>query len=131
MISTIRRTGRLLAASMPVSNSARPALPPQPSWRIRSRMVAEPHVARRSRCVSLNIRSLPQRSQVMRMNHDGNAERLVEGFAAGRQRLVAVAAPVPFGDRSRGHGFFVVRRSCASSRGTRAGPRAVTWTAVD
>ena len=34
MISTIRRIGRLLAASMPVSSSARPALPPQPSWRM-------------------------------------------------------------------------------------------------
>src|SRR6478752_4588464 len=30
VISTIFRTGRLLAASMPVSSSARPALPPQP-----------------------------------------------------------------------------------------------------
>jgi hypothetical protein len=29
--STIRRTGRLLAPSMPVSNSTFPALPPQPS----------------------------------------------------------------------------------------------------
>jgi len=32
--NTIFRTGLLLAASMPVSSSARPALPPQPSWRI-------------------------------------------------------------------------------------------------
>ena len=30
-ISTIRRTGRLLAPSMPVSSSTFPALPPQPS----------------------------------------------------------------------------------------------------
>ncbi|HSJ39976.1 MAG TPA: hypothetical protein VK955_02855, partial [Xanthobacteraceae bacterium] len=29
-ISTIRRTGRLLVASMPLSSSVRPALPPQP-----------------------------------------------------------------------------------------------------
>jgi len=34
--STIRRTGRLLAPSMPVSSSAFPGRPPQPSWRIRS-----------------------------------------------------------------------------------------------
>jgi hypothetical protein len=36
--STIRCTGRLLAPSAPVSSSAFPARPPQPSWRIRSRM---------------------------------------------------------------------------------------------
>ena len=55
-------------------------------------------------CVSENIRCWPHRSQVIRMNHDGNAaERLVQGFPAGRQRIVAVAAPVPLRDRSRDH----------------------------
>ena len=39
-ISTIRRTGLLLTPSMPVSNSAFPARPPQPSWRIRAMMSA-------------------------------------------------------------------------------------------
>ena len=37
-ISTILRTGRLEAPSMPVSSSAFPARPPQPSWRIRAMM---------------------------------------------------------------------------------------------
>jgi hypothetical protein len=36
--STIRRTGRLLAPSTPVSSSTLPARPPQPSWRMRLRM---------------------------------------------------------------------------------------------
>jgi hypothetical protein len=35
--STIRRTGRLDTSSMPVSSSTCPALPPQPSWRMRAR----------------------------------------------------------------------------------------------
>jgi hypothetical protein len=35
--STILRTGRLLAPSMPVSSSALAASPPQPSWRMRPR----------------------------------------------------------------------------------------------
>ena len=34
------------------------------------------------------------------------AERLVQGFLAGRQRVVAGAAPVALWDRPRGHGFF-------------------------
>jgi hypothetical protein len=33
--NAIRRTGRLDTPSMPVSSSAFPALPPQPSWRVR------------------------------------------------------------------------------------------------
>ena len=36
--STMRRTGRLDTPSMPVSSSAFPASPPQPSWRIRAMM---------------------------------------------------------------------------------------------
>jgi hypothetical protein len=50
-----------------------------------------------SRCAmwaSLTMRSFPQRSQVMRPNHDGNAAN-GERFCAGRQWGVAVAAPVP------------------------------------
>jgi hypothetical protein len=35
-LGTIRRTGRLLTPSEPVSNSARAARPPQPSWRARA-----------------------------------------------------------------------------------------------
>ena len=71
-INAIFRTGRLLAPSMPVSNSTRPALPPQPSWRIRSMMVRIGR-SRCAVCASFSIRSLPQRSQVIRMNHEGNA----------------------------------------------------------
>jgi hypothetical protein len=50
----------------------RPALPPHPSWRIRSRMVRIGR-SRCAVCASFSIRSLPQRSQVIRMNHEGNA----------------------------------------------------------
>ena len=39
-INTIRRTGRLVTPSMPVSNSTLPARPPQASWRMRL-MIAE------------------------------------------------------------------------------------------
>ena len=66
----IRRTGRLLAPSTLVTNSTLPGRPPQPSWRMRammSRISMSPRAAR----VSDNIRSLPQRTQVTRMNHDG------------------------------------------------------------
>jgi hypothetical protein len=69
LISTILRTGRLLAPSMPVSNSARPGRPPQPSWRMRlriSRIGMSPCFV----CASFSMRSLPQRSQVIRRNHD-------------------------------------------------------------
>ena len=44
-ITTIRRTGRLLTPSMPVSSSAFPARPPQPSWRIFAEDVADRQVA--------------------------------------------------------------------------------------
>jgi hypothetical protein len=48
--STIRRTGRLLAPSMPVSSSALPAIPPQLSWRMRLRLAELD--AMRARCVT-------------------------------------------------------------------------------
>jgi hypothetical protein len=71
--STIRRTtGRLLTPSMPLTSSARPAPPPQPSWRIRA-MMSRSGVADRPECAWLSMRSCPQRSQVTRMNQDGNA----------------------------------------------------------
>jgi hypothetical protein len=53
-------------------------------------------MSRRRTCASFTIRSLPHRPHVIRMNHDGNAERLVEGLLPARQRIVAVAAPVAF-----------------------------------
>jgi hypothetical protein len=59
---------------MPVTSSTFPALPPQPSWRIRA-MISRIGM---SRCdafalVPEIIRSLPHRSQVMRRNQDGKA----------------------------------------------------------
>jgi hypothetical protein len=72
--STIRRTGRLLTPSMPVSSSTLPARPPQPSCRMRS-MVSRISISPWGMCVSAIIRSLPQRSHTMRRNHDGNARR--------------------------------------------------------
>ena len=42
-------------------------------------------------------------------------QRLVEGFACGGQRVVAAAAPVPFGDRSRGHAASEAARCCRTA----------------
>ena len=70
--NTIRRTGRLDAPSMPVSSSAFPATPPQPSWRMRLRIWRSVR-SRHGAWLSLTMRSLPQRSQVTRRNHEGNA----------------------------------------------------------
>jgi len=50
------------APSMPVSNSAFPACPPQPSWRIRARMSASVRSRQRAAWLSLCITVLPQRS---------------------------------------------------------------------
>ena len=46
-----------------------------------------------------SYRSLPQRSQVIRMNHDGNARN--GSSSAARQRVIAVAAPVACRDSAR------------------------------
>jgi len=54
----MRRTGRLLAPSMPVINFTLPGLPPQPSWRMRRRETRS-GMARR-RLASLSMLSLPQ-----------------------------------------------------------------------
>ena len=64
--------GRLLTPSMPVSSSTLPALPPQPSCRIRA-MMSRIIMSLCAECVSENTRCWPQRSQVIRRNHDGNA----------------------------------------------------------
>ena len=105
VISTICRTGRLLAASIPASSSPRPARRRSrrgAGWAMRSRIGMAR--CRSGACTSFSIRSLTQRSQVMRVNHDGNAASgSSRASRAGGQRLVAVAAPVPLGDRSRGH----------------------------
>ena len=61
-----------LTPSMPVSSSAFPASPPQPSWRIRA-MMSRKLRSRHRACASLTICTLPQRSHSMRRNHDGNA----------------------------------------------------------
>ena len=53
-------------------------------------------------CASFTMRSLPQRSQVMRRNHDGKARIGCSIASCGvGSGLVAVAAAVP---RQRGHG---------------------------
>lgn len=68
--STIFRAGRLLTLSMPVSSSAFPASPPQPSWRMRWRMSRYVR-SRNFAWHSLTIWTLPQRSHSMWRNHDG------------------------------------------------------------
>ena len=74
--STILRTG-LLVPSMPDISSTFPALPPQPSWRIRA-MISRSGRSLRGACVSDSMRSFPQRSQVIRRNHEGKA---LSGFS--------------------------------------------------
>ena len=66
----IRRTGRLLTPAMPVSSSAFPALPPQPSWRIRA-MMSRKLRSRHRTCASLTICTLPQRSHSIRGSRNG------------------------------------------------------------
>ena len=63
-MSTIRRTGRLVTPSMPVSNSTLPARPPQPSWRMRL-MISRSSISRRAKWVSTRKRSFPHRSHLM------------------------------------------------------------------
>jgi hypothetical protein len=71
--STTFRTG-LLLSSMPVISSTFPALPPQPSWRMRL-MISRSGMSRRAALawVSEITRSLPHRSQVIRRNYHGKA----------------------------------------------------------
>ena len=79
-ITTIRRTGRLLTPSMPVSSSAFPARPPQPSWRISRGCRGS--ACRVGRVVLVIICILPQRSQVDPQEpRRERGERLVEGLA--------------------------------------------------
>jgi hypothetical protein len=86
---------------IPVSSSALPARPPQPSWRMRSR-ISRISMSPRGMCVSEIIRSLTQRSHTMRRNHDGNAGTpvaarpgLARPMAAGRCRSCASAVAGP------------------------------------
>jgi hypothetical protein len=74
--STILRTGRQLAPSMPVSSSTLPARPPQPgaSWRILA-MMSRISMLLRTELVSENTVSSPHRSHTTRKIHDGNARR--------------------------------------------------------
>ena len=83
--STILRTGRLLTASLSVTNSALPAKPPQPSCRIRAR-IWRSVLSRHAACASLMICSLPHLSQMIRRN------------------LFAVGPPVPRRERPKTHG---------------------------
>jgi hypothetical protein len=93
--STMRRTARLLVPSMPVSSSTFPALPPQP------RDASDREYRGSAERASLNSRSWPHRSQVMRRNHDGNAANGSSRASAGRCRMTASGAARP-GARSSG-----------------------------
>ena len=100
--STMRRTGRLLTLSMPVSSSTFPARPPQPSCRMRS-MMSRISI---SPCTKYCLADQPLLAAAAIRSAGtttGRRQRLVEGFRARRQRVVAVAAPVPSGDRSGRH----------------------------
>jgi hypothetical protein len=72
---------------MPVSTSALPGRPPQPSWRMRL-MMSRISMPPCGVCVSNSMLSLPQRSQVMRMNHGTDRELL--GAVAAQYRLGGV-----------------------------------------
>jgi hypothetical protein len=72
-----------------------PARPPQPSWRMRSRM-SRIGMSPWGMCVSEIIRSLPQRSHTMRRNHDGKARSgSSKASAPDGSGSLPVAAPVP------------------------------------
>ena len=88
--STILRTG-LLVPSMPDISSTFPALPPQPSWRIRA-MISRSGRSLRGACVSDSMRSFPHRSQVILMNHDGKA---LNGSASASAGVGERVSPVP------------------------------------
>jgi hypothetical protein len=105
-LSTIRRTGRL-EPSIAFSSSAFATLPPQPSWRMRSRM-SRISMSLWGMCVSEIIRSLPQRSHTMRRNQLGKAR-------SGSSR-----ASAPDGSGSR-------YRNCASAVGGLAWGASGAW----
>ena len=86
-LSTIRRTGRL-KPSIPVSRSALAARPPQPG-RMRSRM-SRISMSPWGMCVLEIIRSLPQRSHMMRRNRPGHP------LGKFRRSVAAGAAELPF-----------------------------------
>jgi hypothetical protein len=71
-ITMIRRTGWLPPPSMPEISSTLLARPPQPTWRM-SLTMSRISVSRCGGYVSESMRSLPQRSHLICMSHDGNA----------------------------------------------------------
>jgi len=92
-ISTIFRTGLLLAASMPVSNSTCPARPTQPSWRILE-MKSRIGMARCRSGVCTFVQHPVLATAVAGDAHEPRQEhrqRLVERLACGDQRVVTVA----------------------------------------
>ena len=101
--NTIRRTGRLDTPSMPVSSSAFPARPPQPSWRIRAMM------SRIGMAPRFDVRLVDHLHLAAAIALDAQepgrerGERLVEGLGAGRQWVGAVAEPVSPGRAPDGH----------------------------
>jgi hypothetical protein len=119
-ISTIRRTGRLLAPSMPVSSSTPcPAAAAVVAHAVDD--VPDQHVA------SIHVRLVEHAvlpAPIAGDSHEPlrkSTERLVQGFPAGRQRLGAIAAPVACRDRPGGHS--VARRTISRNSASAASPR--------
>ena len=110
--STIRRTGRLLTPSMPVSSSAFPAQPAaavvaHPGDDVAQAAVPPPGVRlvdhlHLAAAVALDAQE-PRRER---------GERLAHGLGASGQRLGAVAAPVP---RGIGRGVMLRRKGTAAA----------------
>ena len=90
--STIRRTGRPDAPSIPVSSSTLPGRLPQPSWRMWARM-------------SRKVQPRPLRVGFVDDLHVATAVALnaQEPCRERGERLSAVAAPVAHGHRAGGH----------------------------
>ena len=82
-ISSIRRTGRLLTPSMPVSSSALPARPPQPSWRMRCTMSKSERSRRGVGLVDHTLVATAFADDAQEPARE-RAERLLEGFGASR-----------------------------------------------
>jgi hypothetical protein len=94
-ISTMHRIGRLETPSMPVSNSALPARPPQPSWRTRPMRTRSAMPRRCSNmCASLEhaVRAAAVTADAQEPRRK-RAHRLPERLLVRGQRIGAVASP--------------------------------------
>jgi hypothetical protein len=100
-ISTIRRTGRLDTPSMPVSSSARPGRPPQPSWRSFA-MRLQSGISRRRPVVQHAHLATAVAFDAQEPRRE-RTERLGQGLGRRGQRVGAVTAPVALWGRLEGH----------------------------